>query len=72
LQLKITDHGKGLPEGLNVEHSHSLGLQLIRLFAEQLEGDLYFINNNGLEIILTFKAAEYNDTYSAKEKGITA
>jgi two-component sensor histidine kinase len=72
LQLKIVDHGKGLPEGLDPEHPQSLGLQLIRLFAEQLEGDLYFINHNGLEIILTFKTAEYNDAFSGKEKGITA
>ncbi len=60
LQLKIADHGKGLPEGLDAEHPHSLGLQLIRLFAEQLEGDLYFVNSNGLKIVLNFKPSEYS------------
>jgi two-component sensor histidine kinase len=64
------DHGKGLPEGLDTEHSNSLGLQLIRLFAEQLEGDLYFINNNGLEINLCFRTAEYNNAFSDKENDI--
>jgi two-component sensor histidine kinase len=70
LQLKITDHGKGLPDGLDAEHPQSLGLQLIRLFAEQLEGDLYFINNKGLEINLSFSTADYSDAFSDKEKDI--
>jgi len=70
LQLKITDHGKGLPEGLDAEHPHSLGLQLIRLFAEQLEGDLYFKNNRGLEIKLSFRMAEYSEVFSDKEKDV--
>ena len=60
LQLKIADHGKGLPDGMDTCQSDSLGLQLIRLFSEQLDGDLYFINENGLEINLTFRAADYN------------
>jgi two-component sensor histidine kinase len=71
LQLKIADHGKGLPEGLDAEQPHSLGLQLIRLFAEQLEGVLYFINNKGLEINLSFRTAEYIEAFIDKEKDIT-
>jgi len=61
LQLKVADDGKGLPADVDIEHSNTLGMQLIRLFAEQLEGDLYFINNNGLEITLNFKSAGYHD-----------
>jgi two-component sensor histidine kinase len=61
LQLKIEDNGRGLPPGLNIEQSNSLGLQLIRLFSEQLEGELYFVNNNGLEMILNFKTAEHKN-----------
>jgi two-component sensor histidine kinase len=70
LQLQIADYGKGLPAGLDSENPHSLGLQLIRLFAEQLEGDLYFINNKGLEINLSFRMAEYSEVFSDKEKDI--
>jgi len=62
LQLKIADNGKGLPAGMEADHSNTLGLQLIKLFSEQLEGDLFFINNKGLEIILNFKIAEYKNT----------
>jgi two-component sensor histidine kinase len=70
LQLKIVDHGKGLPEDLDAEHPHSLGLQLIRLFAEQLEGDLYFTNSKGLEINLSFSIADYSGAFSDEEKDI--
>ena len=59
LQLKITDNGKGLPDEIDTEHSNTLGLQLIKLFSEQLDGDLFFANKNGLEIILRFKTIEY-------------
>ena len=60
VHLIIADNGKGLPDNMDAGHSNSLGMQLIRLFSEQLEGDLYFMNNNGLEIILNFKATGYN------------
>jgi len=59
LQLIIADRGRGLPEGFDIEHHHSLGMQLIKLFAEQLDGELIFINRNGLEVVLNFKTAEY-------------
>jgi two-component sensor histidine kinase len=60
LQLIIADRGKGLSEGFDTEHNHSLGMQLIKLFAEQLEGDLFFVNRNGLKIVLNFKPSEYS------------
>jgi two-component sensor histidine kinase len=66
LQLKIADDGKGLPAGIDAEHSNSLGLQLIKLFAEQLDGDLFLISNNGLEIILNFEVAEYKNIFAGE------
>jgi two-component sensor histidine kinase len=72
LQLKIADYGKGLPAGMDTDYSDSLGLQLIKLFAEQLEADLYFINNNGLEIILNLKIAGYKNVFTDKVTSITA
>jgi two-component sensor histidine kinase len=72
LQLKIADNGKGLPADVDTNHSNTLGLQLIKLFAEQLEGDLYFINHNGLEVILSFKIAEYKNVFTDKVTSVTA
>ena len=47
---------------MDTDQSDSLGLQLIRLFSEQLDGDLCFINEKGLEIDLTFRPVDYNAT----------
>ena len=66
LQLKVADNGKGLPANVDTANSNSLGLQLIKLFSEQLDGDLYFINANGLEIILNFKTTEYKNAITDK------
>ena len=70
LQLRIADHGKGFPPGINIDHSNSLGLQLIRLFSEQLDGELVFINNQGLEIILNFNSIVYNDVFNGKTRSV--
>lgn len=66
LQLKVIDNGKGLPESIDAEHSNTLGLQLIKLFSEQIDGNLFFLNRNGLEIILNFKVAEYRNSEAGR------
>jgi two-component system, sensor histidine kinase PdtaS len=71
LQLIIADRGIGLPEGFDIEHNHSLGMQLIKLFAEQLEGELFFVNRNGLKIVLSFKSSEYSKASINNLTGIT-
>jgi two-component sensor histidine kinase len=38
--LTVSDNGIGIPEDFDVENSETLGLQLIILLAEQLEGEL--------------------------------
>src|SRR5260221_7644067 len=53
--LKITDNGVGLPGNFDFSRNNSLGMQLIRLFAEQLEGELLFRGRDGVEITLLFK-----------------
>ncbi len=55
IQLKIQDNGIGFPEGFEIDHQESLGIQLIKLFSEQLEGDLKFQSTKGVEISLLFK-----------------
>jgi two-component sensor histidine kinase len=59
IELRIADNGKGLPPDLDWKNSPSLGLRLINLLAQQLNGELCFINNNGLEITLIFKPTLY-------------
>jgi PAS domain S-box-containing protein len=38
--LSISDDGKGIPEGLDLQRTDSLGLQLVNLLAQQLHGQL--------------------------------
>jgi two-component sensor histidine kinase/tetratricopeptide (TPR) repeat protein len=67
IELRIADKGNGLPPGLDWKNSPSLGLQLINLLAQQLNGELCFISHNGLEIVLIFKPTPY--TLSAISEG---
>ena len=53
--LTVADDGKGFPENFNFSGNKSLGIQLINLFSEQLDGALRFENNNGAQIKLAFK-----------------
>lgn len=53
--LKITDSGKGFPWDFNFSANKSLGIQLMKLFSEQLEGNVVFENCHGAQILLTFK-----------------
>jgi two-component sensor histidine kinase len=53
--LKIADKGKGLPHDFDLSESHSLGVQLMKLFAEQLEGEISFHTGDGVQISLIFK-----------------
>ncbi len=53
--LRIMDNGIGFPAGFEVNVQGSLGIQLIKLFSEQLEGELKFQSIKGVEISLLFK-----------------
>jgi two-component sensor histidine kinase len=52
--LTVTDNGPGLPQNLNIEETESLGLQLVSLFSEQLNGDLVHHSKDGAHFQLTF------------------
>jgi two-component sensor histidine kinase len=46
-QLSVQDNGKGLPNGQFPESSNTLGLRLVILFTDQLNGKLQYSNNGG-------------------------
>lgn len=58
--LRIIDNGHGFPPDFNLAESNSLGIQLITLFAEQLEGELQFSVLNGVGISVIFKQHQIN------------
>ena len=68
LELKITDHGKGLPPDFDWKNSPTLGLQLINLLAQQLNGELDMSSRDGLEIVLVFKPTWYTPSGTAERQ----
>jgi two-component sensor histidine kinase len=51
--LKIHDNGKGYPDNFEYK-TGSLGIQIVKTFARQLDGKVQFNNNEGAEFILEF------------------
>ena len=52
--LAVEDNGVGLPADFDWENAPSLGLQLVRIFAQQLKGSVTLSNNTGTTISLAF------------------
>ncbi len=54
-ELSVADHGVGFPENFDWMKADSLGLRLVRLLTEQLQGQILLENNHGIKFIVTFK-----------------
>jgi two-component sensor histidine kinase len=53
-ELALSDNGKGLPENFDIETTESFGLRIIKLLAEQLNGNFALTNNNGVALTIKF------------------
>ena len=56
--LTISDNGKGIPQNMELESLESLGLQLVSILVNQLDGKIELNRAHGTEFRITFKAAE--------------
>ena len=54
LTLRVRDSGCGFPEHLDFRHTESLGLQLVCLLTEQLEGTIALERDGGTTVTVTF------------------
>ena len=54
-ELEIKDNGKGLPENFCYEKADSLGMNLMRGLASQLDGTLRIFNDNGVRVLLKWR-----------------
>jgi two-component sensor histidine kinase len=52
--LIVGDTGVGLPEGLDIHATESLGWQLVRLLTEQLKGIIKLEGHRGATVTITF------------------
>jgi two-component system, sensor histidine kinase PdtaS len=55
VHLQIADNGVGFPRNIDLSGKTSLGIQLMKLFAEQLEGSIRLQSKHGVEISLHFR-----------------
>jgi two-component sensor histidine kinase len=58
LTLELADNGIGLPAGVSIDHSPTLGMSLIRGLSEQLGADLELIGPPGLSIKLKWQKSK--------------
>ncbi|MDJ1483024.1 histidine kinase dimerization/phosphoacceptor domain -containing protein [Cytophagaceae bacterium YF14B1] len=54
-QLTIKDNGIGLPAGLDIENTESLGMSLMRGLTQQLGGTFQVNSQNGVALQITFE-----------------
>jgi PAS domain S-box-containing protein len=54
LTLRVSDSGCGFPEHLDFRHTESLGLQLVCVLTEQLEGTMALERDGGTAFTVTF------------------
>jgi len=52
----VSDNGIGFPEGLDFRNTPSLGLQLVTMLVEQLQGSIELRRDGGTEFRITFRA----------------
>jgi two-component sensor histidine kinase len=63
--LTILDNGIGIPEDLEVENVESLGLQLVGILVDQLDGEIELKREHGTEFTIRFTVTEKDNQVSA-------
>lgn len=58
LILTVADNGKGFPERVDFQNTDSLGLQIVNVLVEQIEGCIELKRNNGTEFSICFRKSD--------------
>ncbi|MDY9926722.1 MEDS domain-containing protein [Methanosarcina sp.] len=56
--LEVSDNGKGIPEEIDFENSSSLGLQLVNILVEQIDGCIKLERDQGTKFTIWFSDIE--------------
>ena len=56
--LTVADNGKGIPEEIEFPNTDSLGLQLVNILVEQIDGCIELKRNHGTEFTIWFSNVE--------------
>jgi len=54
--LILQDNGIGMPAGLALDQYKSMGLQVVQILCQQIEGDLELVNGKGTKFTITYKS----------------
>lgn len=65
--LEISDDGIGFPEELDLSSAKSLGLRLVRMMVEQLEGNLEMPPSSGTNFLITLCRSDYVERLGERE-----
>ena len=57
-RLKISDNGCGLPSDFDPKQSGSMGMEIVDILTQQLEGRLSFYSEEGAQFLIEFPAVE--------------
>jgi two-component sensor histidine kinase len=52
LIIKVNDSGIGLPDNIDIESTDTLGLQLIRMLVNQIDGSIKYKNDDGAQFVI--------------------
>ncbi|MDQ1275713.1 MAG: hypothetical protein QG610_1288, partial [Euryarchaeota archaeon] len=56
--LIVSDNGTGIPEDLDLENPETLGIQLVTILVDQLDGELELKKDSGTEFIIRFSISK--------------
>lgn len=56
--LTVEDNGQGIPEWVDFRNTDSLGLQLVNIFVEQIEGSIELKRDRGTKFSIRFRTLE--------------
>jgi PAS domain S-box-containing protein len=65
--MTISDNGEGIPEDLELENAESLGLQLVSILVDQLDGEIELEKNNGTAFTIRFAVTEKDNQASVPD-----
>ncbi len=65
--LSVSDNGVGIPENFNLADSETLGIQLVTILTDQLDGTLDLIRDSGTEFIIKFSLANLAAELTGKQ-----
>jgi len=58
-QLIVSDNGVGFPEDINYQDTKSLGLRLVNILTDQIDGTIKLKREHGTNFIIEFKEKQY-------------